>query len=87
MTTVRIGVIGLGNMGSHHVRYLASNGVDGAKLGAICDIDPAKLDGIASVAGGVPRFGSATELIKSGSCDAVIICTPHYDHPHRHTFR
>jgi predicted dehydrogenase len=81
MNTVRIGVIGLGNMGSHHVRYLAAGSVDGARLGAICDIEPGKLDGMAAVAGGVPRFGSATELIKSGSCDAVIIATPHYDHP------
>jgi predicted dehydrogenase len=75
MNTVRIGVIGLGNMGSHHTRYLAAGGVDGAKLGAICDIEPAKLDGMAAVAGNAPRFGSATELIKSGSCDAVIIAT------------
>ena len=33
MQTVRIGVIGLGNMGSHHVTYLSEGGVAGATLG------------------------------------------------------
>ena len=43
MAKVRYGVIGLGNMGSQHSQYLFDNAIEGATLGAICDIDPEKL--------------------------------------------
>jgi predicted dehydrogenase len=79
MNSVRIGVIGLGNMGSHHARYLAAGGVEGATLGAVCDIDPDRRP--AGVAAGVPRFTSHAELLRSGAVDAVIVASPHYDHP------
>jgi predicted dehydrogenase len=80
MDTVRIGVIGLGNMGALHADYLAAGAVEGAKLGAVCDIDPEKLKRVADKHG-VPRFTSHLEMFNSGSIDAVIIVTPHYDHP------
>ncbi len=35
MDKVRFGVVGLGNMGSHHISYL--NSIDGAVLTAVCD--------------------------------------------------
>ena len=40
MDKVRIGVIGLGNMGSHHVSYMDS--LEGAVLSAVCDADAAR---------------------------------------------
>jgi len=80
MNTVRFGVIGLGNMGSYHVNYLSQGGVDGAKMGAICDIDKAKLQKFAEKYN-VPAYASHRELLASGQVDAVIIATPHYDHP------
>ncbi len=79
MDTVRVGVIGLGNMGSHHVRYLAAGGVAGATLAAVCDVDPARL--AATAAGDVARFATHGELLASGAVDMVIVAPPHYDHP------
>jgi predicted dehydrogenase len=80
MDTVRIGVIGLGNMGTLHAAYLSAGAVEGAKLGALCDIDAEKLARLADKYD-VPRFTNHREMFNSGSIDAVIIVTPHYDHP------
>jgi predicted dehydrogenase len=79
METVRFGVIGLGNMGSHHAHYLGAGAVDGAKLGAVCDIDPVRLGQVGGKYG-VPKFSNHREMLNSGTVDAIIIAVPHYDH-------
>ncbi len=82
MDVVRIGVIGLGNMGNFHIEYLAGNEIPGAELKAVCDVDPDQLARAKSRAGdGVEAYGDADELLQSNGIDAVIIATPHYDHP------
>jgi len=77
MSTVRFGIIGLGNMGSHHARYM--NTVPGAALAAVCDIEAAKLEKFTTELK-VPGFKTATEMMASGSVDAILIAVPHYDH-------
>ena len=42
MESVRFGLVGLGNMGSFHAAYMDS--LLGGKLGALCDVDPKKLE-------------------------------------------
>ena len=82
MDVVRIGVIGLGNMGNFHIEYLAGNEIPGAELKAVCDVDPAQLARAKSRVGeGVEAYGDADDLLRSNGIDAVIIATPHYDHP------
>jgi predicted dehydrogenase len=76
MKSVRFGIIGIGNMGTHHTKYLLDKKVSGAELTALCDTDPARL----SPFGGVKHFRDSRELIRSGLVDAVLIATPHYDH-------
>ncbi|MBV8780787.1 MAG: Gfo/Idh/MocA family oxidoreductase, partial [Phycisphaerae bacterium] len=85
MDRVRIGIIGLGNMGAAHACYI--NSVPGATLGAVCDIDHAKLKSAADQYK-VPSFESADKLIDSKTVDAILIATPHYDHAPiaRHAF-
>ena len=78
MDKVRVGVIGVGGMGSGHLAYL--NSVDGAVLGAVCDVVPA----VAKSRGeqhGVPYYVDYRQLLDSGKVDMVIIATPHYFHP------
>ncbi|WEF28936.1 Gfo/Idh/MocA family oxidoreductase [Klebsiella aerogenes] len=82
MKTVRIGIIGVGNIGTKHSRYLVSGVVKDAILTAVCDIEPKKLTAIRDVIGDdVALFSSAEEMVHSGLIDAVIVATPHYDHP------
>jgi predicted dehydrogenase len=78
MERVRIGVIGVGGMGSGHGATMSQ--VEEAELTAICDCDPTTLEQSKSKFG-VPGFSSHQELLDSGLVDAVIIATPHYLHP------
>lgn len=76
MDTVRIGIIGIGNMGSSHTRMIAAGKVPGMEIGAICDRNPDKR----SLFPDLPFFENADDLIASDLVDAVLVATPHYDH-------
>lgn len=81
MEFVRFGVIGLGNMGSGHIKYLSDGTIKGARLTAICDIDPAMLERGHNIAPDAATFSDHKALLDSGLVDAVIIAVPHYLHP------
>ncbi|HWX19399.1 MAG TPA: Gfo/Idh/MocA family oxidoreductase [Candidatus Binatia bacterium] len=76
MTTVRLGLIGLGNIGQHHAGYLSAGKINRAELVAVSDAFPAKLEKYKSL----KTFTDGEALIRSGLVDAVIIATPHYQH-------
>lgn len=77
MDEVRLGVIGVGGMGTEHVRYLRAGDVKRCVLAAVCDVAPERLDPYRDV---VKTFDDSATLIRSGAVDAVLIATPHYDH-------
>lgn len=78
----RIGVIGIGNMGREHARYLAAGDVAGATLAAIADPGASALDWASkNLPADVVHFDDATSLMASGTVDAVLIAAPHYFHP------
>lgn len=82
MKIVNIGIIGVGNMGNHHIDYLIKNEIPGAVIKAVCDVNPAQLTRAKSRVGEtVEAYEDADELIHSKGIDAVVIATPHYDHP------
>lgn len=76
MEKVRLGVIGLGNIGKYHVDYLTNKKINRCELTAVCDAAPATLDRYKSL----KTFTDGEALIKSGEVDAVIIATPHFQH-------
>ncbi|MBU3113172.1 Gfo/Idh/MocA family protein [Clostridium lacusfryxellense] len=81
MKKIRIGIIGIGNMGSSHAQNLIDNKVPGALLTAICDINPERIKWAKDTIGdNVLLFEDATSMLTSKVIDAVIIATPHYDH-------
>src|SRR4051812_11843639 len=73
---VRLGIIGMGNIGQHHATYLSRGNVARAELTAVSDAVPGKLDKYKPL----KIFADGEELIRSGLVDAVIIATPHYQH-------
>jgi len=77
MEKVRIGIVGLGNMGRFHVDYLLAGKVNRAELTAVSDALPQNL---ARYEGKVATFANCSEMIHSGKIDAIIIATPHYFH-------
>lgn len=78
MAAVRVGIIGMGNIGRHHAGYLLAGKVAHCQLTAVCSTSPHKLADYA--AQGVNVFDNAEALIRSRAVDAVIIATPHYQH-------
>lgn len=77
MDNVRIGVIGLGNMGQYHVKYLRGGAVSGCTLAAVSDTVPSRTE---ALAGEMAVFATSEALIRSGRVDAVLIATPHFAH-------
>jgi predicted dehydrogenase len=78
MESVRLGIIGMGNIGSHHAQYLLAGKVKRAVLKAVSDAFVDKL--LPYKEQGLAVFADGQELISSGEVDAVIVATPHYQH-------
>jgi len=76
MNKVRLGIIGMGNIGQHHHGYLTAGKVSRVELVAVSDAIVSKLDRFKPM----KIFADGEELIRSGLVDAVIIATPHYQH-------
>ena len=82
MNMVRMGVIGVGNMGSGHCRQIAEGKIPMMELTAIADIRQSRRDWAKeNLPETVKIYESAECLLESGDVDAVLIATPHYVHP------
>lgn len=82
MEEVRIGIIGIGNMGSAHALSIAQGKVQGLRLTAVSDIDVARLTWANDHLGDqVALFSDYRLLLDSGLVDAILIATPHTLHP------
>ena len=79
---IRVGIVGCGMIAekNHIPGYL---GVDGCRITAICDVDPAKMQSKQAM---FPELSAAAcfertqDLLASGLVDAVSICTPNDCH-------
>ena len=82
MDKVRFGIVGCGNMGTGHAKNFREGKIENGVLTAVCDINPKKLIAFKERFGdSISYFESAEDMFKSGLCDCVMICTPHYSHP------
>lgn len=75
MNSVRLGIIGMGNIGRYHADYLSRKQVSRGELVAVCDA-VAPLEAYRPL----KTFTDGEALIKSGAVDAVIVATPHFQH-------
>ena len=82
MEKIRLGIIGVGNMGSSHAKKVLRGDTPDFVLTAVADTDPVKREWAQENLGDeVVRFDTAEEMLDSGLIDACIVATPHYDHP------
>ena len=82
MEKVRLGIIGLGNMGTSHIKNFNAGKIPNGIVTAVCDINEAALkNGAELVDHEVKTYTDAIEMIKSDDIDAVLVATPHYLHP------
>mgnify|MGYP004624718719 FL=1 len=82
---VRLGIIGIGKMGSRHTQNIMDGKCPEIEITAISDDSPAHIEAYRERFGDfvkdVPAFTDSTALMDSGTVDAVLIATPHYFHP------
>lgn len=82
MKKVKFGIIGVGNMGSGHLKFFYEGKVKNGVVTAIADLDERKLAAAkSSCPGEYACFASGNELIDNADVDAVIVAVPHYFHP------
>ncbi|MBR2987501.1 MAG: Gfo/Idh/MocA family oxidoreductase [Clostridia bacterium] len=91
MNTVRFGIIGVGNMGSSHLRSFLEGRMANGVVTAVADIDPERTALAAKMLADhreknpalpdIALYSDADEMLKSADIDAVIVAVPHYDHP------
>ena len=73
---IKLGIIGLGNIGLAHAKTIFSGMIDGMILSGICDVDPAKKAVAETQFPGVPFFETYDQLL-AAEVDAVIVSVPH----------
>ena len=79
---VKIGIIGLGNIGTTHARNIREGKCPECELVAICDLKEERLRWAKENLGDdILFFKDAEEMMDSGKIQAVMVCIPHYFHP------
>lgn len=81
MEKIRLGIIGVGNMGSGHLQNVIDGKCPKVEVTAVADIDPAKLEDASKKLPSLNCFDDAEKMLDSGLIDAAFIAVPHYDHP------
>lgn len=82
MDKVRMGIIGIGNMGSGHAQSIQAGKCPEIVVTAVADINPERLKWAEETLDfSVAKFETAEEMLDSGLIDAAIIAVPHYEHP------
>ena len=82
MEQIKLGVIGVGNMGSTHLQNILDGKTPEIVLAAAADRREERRAWAGErVPETVRLFEEGSDLIASGLCDAVLIAVPHYQHP------
>lgn len=81
---IRLGIIGMGNMGKEHSKNVAIHGkCPSVELTAVADIDPKALEWAKeNLPESVALFDDAEKMMDSGLIDTCIVAIPHYYHPY-----
>lgn len=79
---IKLGIIGIGNMGSSHAKNLKEGKCPDIELVAIADIDELRLDWSKNQGYGenITYFNNGIEMLDSGLVDSCLVAVPHYDH-------
>ena len=78
---IRLGIIGIGNMGSEHCRNIAAGKCPEIRITAGADLRKDRRTWFReNIPEPVEVYESGEDLIHSSDCDAVLICVPHYGH-------
>jgi predicted dehydrogenase len=76
MEAVRLGIIGIGSMGSVHAQNITDGKIPRCQLTAVCDSKPERMKPFSCA----EAFGSVDDFLLRSQTDAVLVATPHYSH-------
>jgi predicted dehydrogenase len=79
MKHVRLGIVGLGNIGKFHTGYLLDRKISRCELTAVSDAFAPSLEPFKQHKQ-LKTFDKSEDMIRSGEIDAIVIATPHYLH-------
>ncbi len=92
MNQIRLGILGMGNMGSGHLSNVLDGRCPEIRVTAVADINPARLEWTTqrlaqfraehpdAAVPDIALFDDGDAMFTSGLVDAVIIAIPHYGH-------
>lgn len=72
---INFAIVGCGRIAKRHAELLGTGQIAGARLAAVCDIDPSRADAFATRYG-VPAFTSLPDMLEHRGIDAVSVLTP-----------
>ena len=78
---LRLGIIGAGGIASLHTHNILSGKCPEVQLTAMADRKESRREWIRATVPNAAVFCEGSDLIASDTCDAVLIATPHYQHP------
>lgn len=79
---IKLGIIGIGNMGSGHAHNIVRGECPEFELVAVADIKPQRIEWAKKeLPAEINCFETAEAMLDSGLIEACMICVPHYDHP------
>ena len=78
---LKLGIIGVGNIGSGHVQRVLEGSCPNIVITAVADRKASRREWAKEKLPEAQIFAEGSDMIKSGACEAVLIGTPHYQHP------
>ena len=91
MKKIKLGIIGIGNMGTTHLKNILAGKCPEIDVTAVADIEQSRLDAAKKMYEEAKEknpelpemayFDDAIKMMESGLIDSVIVAIPHYDHP------
>ncbi len=83
LNMIRIGISGIGAIAQNYIELFSTGKIEGAKITALSSRNKENMEIVKEENSlkEVTLYTDYEELLKSGEIDAVIICTPHAQHP------
>lgn len=78
---IKLGIIGIGNMGSAHAKSIADGKCPDFELIAVADLKESRRNWAKeNLPRGIAVFETAEEMLENSGIEACIVSVPHYDH-------